>query len=229
VRLLHASIAGEASARGGRARDLGRQARDRINTDFNVDNPDTPPRASQKLMPPQHCCGPCPPPQPPKRGTCTGRRRRSSSKRPSNRPKARRPASASRGACGTMGVRKAPSPRYTRAAQLSAPPTRGARRPRNGSTTRADKPEMATPATSSTPDERAKQRRGQQQATTLDGVDATTAMKTARRRRSPREPACSAGRSAQQLPPALPPAHDDRHVQRGDGTPCVAQRLPPGV
>jgi hypothetical protein len=50
VRLLRASIAGQASARGERARELGRQARDRINTDFNVDNPDTPPRASQKLI-----------------------------------------------------------------------------------------------------------------------------------------------------------------------------------
>jgi hypothetical protein len=50
VRLLRASIAGEASARGERARELGRQARDRINVDFNVDNPDTPPRASQKLI-----------------------------------------------------------------------------------------------------------------------------------------------------------------------------------
>jgi hypothetical protein len=39
-------MAGEASARGERARELGIQARDRINTDFNVDNPDTPPRAS---------------------------------------------------------------------------------------------------------------------------------------------------------------------------------------
>jgi hypothetical protein len=29
---------------------LGRQARDRINADFNVDDPDTPPRASQKLI-----------------------------------------------------------------------------------------------------------------------------------------------------------------------------------
>jgi hypothetical protein len=29
---------------------LGRQARDRINAEFNVDNPDTPPRASQKLI-----------------------------------------------------------------------------------------------------------------------------------------------------------------------------------
>jgi hypothetical protein len=43
-------MAGEASARGERTRELGRQARDRINADFNVDNPDTPPRASQKLI-----------------------------------------------------------------------------------------------------------------------------------------------------------------------------------
>jgi hypothetical protein len=43
VRLLWASITGEASARGERARELGRQARDRINTDI-------PPRASHKLI-----------------------------------------------------------------------------------------------------------------------------------------------------------------------------------
>jgi hypothetical protein len=46
VWLLRASIAKEASTRGEHARELGKQARDRINTDFNVDNPDTPPRAS---------------------------------------------------------------------------------------------------------------------------------------------------------------------------------------
>jgi hypothetical protein len=50
VRLLRASIAGEASARGERARKLGKQARERINVDFDVDNPNTPPRASQKLV-----------------------------------------------------------------------------------------------------------------------------------------------------------------------------------
>jgi hypothetical protein len=43
-------MAGESSARGERARELGKQACDRINADFNVDNPDTPPRASQKLI-----------------------------------------------------------------------------------------------------------------------------------------------------------------------------------
>jgi hypothetical protein len=50
VQLLRASITGEASARGERARELGRHARGRINADFNVDNSSTPPRASHKLI-----------------------------------------------------------------------------------------------------------------------------------------------------------------------------------
>jgi hypothetical protein len=50
VRLLRASIAGEASARGEHSRELGRQARECINVDFDVDNPNTPPRAIQKLV-----------------------------------------------------------------------------------------------------------------------------------------------------------------------------------
>jgi hypothetical protein len=50
VRLLRASMAGEASARGERARELGIQVQDRTNADFDVDNPETPPRASQKLI-----------------------------------------------------------------------------------------------------------------------------------------------------------------------------------
>jgi hypothetical protein len=49
VRLLRASITGEASTRAN-ARALGKQARERINVDFDVDNPNTPPRASQKLV-----------------------------------------------------------------------------------------------------------------------------------------------------------------------------------
>jgi hypothetical protein len=50
VWLLRASIVGDASAHSERARELGNQARDRINADFDVDNPSTPPRASQKLI-----------------------------------------------------------------------------------------------------------------------------------------------------------------------------------
>jgi hypothetical protein len=50
VRLHRASVAGKASARGERARELGKQAPERINTDFDVDNPNTPSRASQNLV-----------------------------------------------------------------------------------------------------------------------------------------------------------------------------------
>jgi hypothetical protein len=50
VRLLRASIAGEASARGERVHELGKQARECINANFNVDDPSTPLRASQKLI-----------------------------------------------------------------------------------------------------------------------------------------------------------------------------------
>jgi hypothetical protein len=50
VRLLHATITGETSARGERVRELGKQARERINTNFNVDDPNTPPHTSQRLI-----------------------------------------------------------------------------------------------------------------------------------------------------------------------------------
>jgi hypothetical protein len=63
-------------------------------------------------------------------------------------------------------------------------------------------PKKATPATSSTPGGRATRRRGQRRATTLDGVGATIAGRTAHRRRSHRKPACSAGRSARRASPS---------------------------
>jgi hypothetical protein len=47
---LRATITGEASARGERVREAGRRARERINADFNVHDPHTPPWASQKLI-----------------------------------------------------------------------------------------------------------------------------------------------------------------------------------
>jgi hypothetical protein len=50
VQLLRASITGEASARSEHARELGRQVRERIDVDFDIDNPNTPPRVSQKLV-----------------------------------------------------------------------------------------------------------------------------------------------------------------------------------
>jgi hypothetical protein len=67
----------------------------------------------------------------------------------------------------------------------SAPPTRDARRLKNGSSICAGKHGTVTPTTSSTLGGRAKRMRGRAQATTPDGAGATTVMKTARQRRNP--------------------------------------------
>jgi hypothetical protein len=50
VRQLHTFIVGEASMRGERVRELGKQACERINADFNINDPNTLPCASQKLI-----------------------------------------------------------------------------------------------------------------------------------------------------------------------------------
>jgi hypothetical protein len=50
VRLLRVSITGEASAHGERAHELGKQACERINADFDINNPNMPQRVSQKLI-----------------------------------------------------------------------------------------------------------------------------------------------------------------------------------
>jgi hypothetical protein len=56
VRLLRTSIAGEASAHGERVRELGKQSRERINADFNVNDPNTPSRESEA----HHSCNAAP-------------------------------------------------------------------------------------------------------------------------------------------------------------------------
>jgi hypothetical protein len=178
VRLLRASIAGEASARGELARELGKQARERINVDFDVDNPSTPPRASQKLVAAATLLWAMPAPSTPEARNL--HRRRSSSKRPYSRLRARRPAFANRGARGTTRARRAPRFQYTRAARQGSPPTKGARQSRSGSLTCAGKPKMVTLVTSSTPGGRETRRHGQRQATTPDGMGAMTAKRTAR-------------------------------------------------
>jgi hypothetical protein len=60
VRLLRASTAGEASRRGERARELGKQAREHINDDFDVNNPSTPRERAKSSSQPRHCYETCP-------------------------------------------------------------------------------------------------------------------------------------------------------------------------
>jgi hypothetical protein len=145
---------------------------------------------------PRHYCEPCPLLQHPRRGTCTARHRRSSSKRPCNRPRARRPAFASREARGMTEARKDLRCQFTRETRWGSLPTKAGRRSGSGSLTHAGRPRTATLATSSMPDGRATQRHGRRRATAHGGVGAMIAVRTAPRRQSPRGPACSAGKSA---------------------------------
>jgi hypothetical protein len=117
------------------------------------------------------------------------------------------------------GVRRGSGPRCTQAERRSDPPTRDARRKRNGSSTRAGHG-TATPAMSSMLDGRAKRMRERRQATTLGEVDATTAMKTVRRRRNPRGPVCSAGRYARRPSPSASASPRPSSSTTGKRTPA---------
>jgi hypothetical protein len=196
VRLLRASMAGEASASGEHARELGRQARDRINVDFNVDNPDTPPRASQKLIAAATLLRAMPAP---------------------STPEARNLHSEAQALIEQAAVQQAESSASRIRQQGSARGDGGAQGPEpsvhaGGAAERPANPGR-TPAKDRLVDTRGQARDGDARNVIKarrtskaearaaagyhpGGVDATIAMKIPRQRRSPREPVCSAGRSA---------------------------------
>jgi hypothetical protein len=202
VRLLRASMVGEASARGEPARELGIQARDRINADFNVDNLDTPPGASQKLIATATLLRAMPAPSTPEARNLHREVQALIEQAAVQQAESSASRIRQQGDTPGDGVRRGLSPRCTQAERQSDPPTRDAHRLKNGSSTRAGRG-TATPATSSMLGGRARRMRERRQATTLGGVDTTTTMKTALRHRNPRGPACSAGRSARQPSPSV--------------------------
>jgi hypothetical protein len=133
VRLLRASIAGEASSRDERVRELGKQARERINVDVDVDNPSTPPRASQKLVAAATLLRVMPAPSTPEARNLHREAHALIDQASVQQAESSASSSISRGACGTTGARKAPRHRYMQAARQSGPPTQGARRSGSGS------------------------------------------------------------------------------------------------
>jgi hypothetical protein len=174
VRLLRTSMAGEASARGERAQELCRQARDRI----NADNPDAPPRASQKLVAAATLLRAMPAPSTPEARNLQREVQALIEQAAVQQAESSTSRIRQQGDARGDGAAQGANPRSTQAKLRGVPPTRDARRPRNGSLTRAGR-WTVTPTTSSTPGARARRTREQRWATTLDGVDATTATKTA--------------------------------------------------
>jgi hypothetical protein len=107
VRQLRTSIAGEASACGERVRELGKQAFERINTDFNVDDPNTPSRSSQKLITAATLLRAMTAPSTIEARNLHREAQALSSRRPCSRPNARRLAYASKSVRGTTVAPKA--------------------------------------------------------------------------------------------------------------------------
>jgi murein DD-endopeptidase MepM/ murein hydrolase activator NlpD len=155
-------MAGEASARGEHARELGIQARDRINADFNVDNLDTPPRASQKLIAATTLLRAMPAPSTPEARNL----HREAQALIEQAAVQQAESSASRirqqGSAWNDGGRKVSSPRSTQVVRPNPPTTQGARRPKTDSSTHAGKHETETLAMSSMLGGRAKRRLGRQ-------------------------------------------------------------------
>jgi hypothetical protein len=197
VRLLRASMAGEASARGSW---VNRPATASTPTSTSTTRTHLRGRA-RSSSPPRRCCGPCRPPRRLRHETCTARCRHSSSRRPFNRPRARRHASANRGTHEATRLRRGgePSVHAGEATGRPANPGRTPAKERLLDTRRALDGDARNVINAR---RRAKRMRERRQATTHGGVDATTAMKTALRRRSPRGPVCSAGRSARRPSPS---------------------------
>jgi murein DD-endopeptidase MepM/ murein hydrolase activator NlpD len=159
VRLLRASMAREASARGERARELGKQARGRINADFNVDNPDAPPRASQKLVAAATLLRAMPAPSTPEARNLHREVQALIEQAAVQQAESSASRIRQQGDARGDGAGQGANPRPMQEKPRGDPPTLDARRPRSGSSTRAGR-WTVTPATSSTPAARAERMRG---------------------------------------------------------------------
>jgi hypothetical protein len=144
VRLLRATIAGEASAHGEHAREAGRQARECINADFNVDNPHMPPRVSQKLFAAATLLRVMPEPSTPKARNLHREAQALIEQGPYSRPRAPCPAyaiSPMRRETTTRRTRRRPP---TQAVQRDSRQTKAGHQSGSGSLTRAVDPTTTT-------------------------------------------------------------------------------------
>jgi hypothetical protein len=152
-------MAREASARGERTRELGKQARDRINTDFNVDNPDAPPRASQKLIAAATLLRAMPAPSTPEARNLHREVQALIEQAAVQQTESSASRIRQQGDARGDGAAQGANPRSMQEKRWGDPLTRDARRPRSGSSTRAGR-WTVTPSTSSTPAARARRMRG---------------------------------------------------------------------
>jgi hypothetical protein len=223
VRLLRASMAGEASARGERVRELGRQARDRI----NAGNPDVPPRASQKLVAAATLLRAMPGPSTPEARDL--HRKLQTLIEQAAVQQAESSASRIRQQGDARGDGTVPGGEPSVHAGEAGPANSGraAAKERLLDMRRAldgDARNVTNARRTSKADARAAAGYHPRRGGRYDsGEDRSPTPEPPGTRVFSREIRTVA------FPQALPPAFDHRQVQRGDGPPCVAQRLPLGL
>jgi murein DD-endopeptidase MepM/ murein hydrolase activator NlpD len=145
VRLLRASMAGEASARGER---------------INADNPDAPPRAIQKLVAAATLLRAMPAPSTPEARNLQREVQALIEQAAVQQAESSASRIRQQGDARGDGAAQGGEPRSTQAKPRGVPPTRDARRPKSGSLTRAGR-WTVTPATSSMTGARARRTREQ--------------------------------------------------------------------
>jgi hypothetical protein len=202
VRLLRASIAREASAHGECVRELGKQARECINADFNVDDPNTPPCASQKLIAAAMLLRAMPAPSTPEARNL----HREAQALLEQAAVQQAESSASRirqqGSAGDDGGAQGPEASVHAGGAMGQPANQGRTPVRErildtrGQAQDGDARNVINTCWMGNTEARAVA------GTTPGGADATIAARTAHRRRNPRGPVCSAGRSARRASPS---------------------------
>jgi hypothetical protein len=181
VWLLRTSIVGEASARGERARELGRQTRDRINTDFNVDDPDTPPRASQKLIAATTLLRAMPAPSMPEARNLHCEAQALIEQAAVQQAESSASRIRQQGSAWDDGGAQGPEPSVHAGGVAERPANPGRTPAKERLLDTRGQAQDGNARNVINAGERVTRRRGRQRATTLDGVDATTAGRTSHR------------------------------------------------
>jgi hypothetical protein len=160
---------------------LGRQTRDRINADFNVDDPDTPPRASQKLIAATTLLRAMPAPSMPEARNLHCEAQALIEQAAVQQAESSASRIRQQGSAWDDGGAQGPEPSVHAGGVAERPANPGRTPAKERLLDTRGQAQDGNARNVINAGERVTRRRGRQRATTLDGVDATTAGRTSHR------------------------------------------------
>jgi hypothetical protein len=160
---------------------LGRQTRDRINADFNVDDPDTPPQASQKLIAATTLLRAMPAPSMPEARNLHCEAQALIEQAAVQQAESSASRIRQQGSAWDDGGAQGPEPSVHAGGVAERPANPGRTPAKERLLDTRGQAQDGNARNVINAGERVTRRRGRQRATTLDGVDATTAGRTSHR------------------------------------------------